>query len=274
MIKWLMTITTMLFHGITWCQPLPNSHAHNDYEKDEPLFRALRNGFISLEVDVFLHQQKLIVSHIPFMLFMKPTLQDLYLTPLHNIISENKGSVYPDFSEPVVLMIDIKRDGEQTYVALKKALQPYNSMLTTYRNDSIIQGPIEINLSGNCPLALLKQDKERWATADLSIEKGLDSTLSHILVKRVSSPYRKYFKWRGMGVQPMDEKMRLDSLVAQAHRQQKQIRFYAAPNKRKVWNTLLDSGVDWINVDRVKRFRKFYENRKQKKNCQMCRSAW
>lgn len=260
MLCWLIGMYVLLFNDL-YAQPLPHSHAHNDYEHDEPLFRALENGFLSLEADVFAKGGRLKVSHVNFFLVLKPTLTELYLEPLNDIIKENGGQVYAGYPDPVVLMIDIKQDGETTYDLLKQALTPYKDLLTTYRNDSVISGALEINLSGHCPLALLKEEKERWATADLSIEKGLDSNLSHHLVKRVSSPYRKYFKWRGMGTQPIAEKNKLDSLVALAHTQQKQIRFYAAPNNEKVWTTLLDAGVDWINVNKLKSFNAFMHNR-------------
>ena len=36
----------------------------------------------------------------------------------------------------------------------------------------------------------------------------------------------------------------------------------AEPNNPKVWKEMVDAGVDWINADRLKRFRKFMEKRK------------
>ena len=43
--------------------PLPNAHAHNDYEHDRPLLDALDHGFTSIEADVFLVEGQLLVAH-------------------------------------------------------------------------------------------------------------------------------------------------------------------------------------------------------------------
>ena len=43
--------------------PLPQAHAHNDYEHDRPLRDALDPGFTSVEADVWLVDGKLLVAH-------------------------------------------------------------------------------------------------------------------------------------------------------------------------------------------------------------------
>jgi hypothetical protein len=42
---------------------LARAHAHNDYERDEPLSDALAQGFSSVEADVWLVDGKLLVAH-------------------------------------------------------------------------------------------------------------------------------------------------------------------------------------------------------------------
>src|SRR5262245_58838696 len=61
--------------------PLP-AHAHNDYEHTRPLFDALAHGFVSVEVDIWLQNDKLLVAHTPFAWKDDRTLQSLYLDPL------------------------------------------------------------------------------------------------------------------------------------------------------------------------------------------------
>ncbi len=46
--------------------------------------------------------------------------------------------------------------------------------------------------------------------------------------------------------------------INRTHQLHKHIRFYHIPDKPKVWRTLLDAGVDWINTDKLKEFRHFY----------------
>lgn len=43
--------------------PLPQAHAHNDYEHDRPLQDALSHGFSSVEADVWLVDGELLVAH-------------------------------------------------------------------------------------------------------------------------------------------------------------------------------------------------------------------
>ena len=44
-------------------QVVQHGHAHNDYMHTRPLMEALESGFTSIEIDVFLHKNDLIVSH-------------------------------------------------------------------------------------------------------------------------------------------------------------------------------------------------------------------
>ena len=42
---------------------LTNAHSHNDYEQEKPLFHAIKLGFASIEVDLWLIDEELYVSH-------------------------------------------------------------------------------------------------------------------------------------------------------------------------------------------------------------------
>ena len=42
---------------------LPVGHSHNDYTRDKPLHEALSYGFTSIEVDVFLDDNRMVVTH-------------------------------------------------------------------------------------------------------------------------------------------------------------------------------------------------------------------
>jgi alkaline phosphatase len=59
---------------------------------------------------------------------------------------------------------------------------------------------------------------------------------------------------------PKAQKEKLDELVKIAHDHGRQIRFYALPQEENVWRTLLDAGVDWINVDELEKFALFYRD--------------
>ncbi|MFN5648136.1 MAG: hypothetical protein ACK458_11515, partial [Sphingobacteriales bacterium] len=64
--KWvssLMALLCLQFYG--YAQPLSGilSHAHNDYQHQQPFDGAYQAGFSSIEVDVHLRNGKLLVGH-------------------------------------------------------------------------------------------------------------------------------------------------------------------------------------------------------------------
>ncbi len=75
-------------------QPLWRAHAHNDYEHTHPLFDALGHRFGSVEADIFLVGDQLLIGHTVDDLDPSRTLESLYLDPLAAIVKANHGSVY------------------------------------------------------------------------------------------------------------------------------------------------------------------------------------
>lgn len=240
-------VAPLLFHG----------HAHNDYTHARPLFQALENGYTSIEIDVFLHKGKLIVSHIPVGLNHKKTLEELYLKPIQQVIAQNGGTVYKGFDTPLIFMIDFKTDGTKTYEQLKNVLKNYESLITVYKYDSVIhQRAINILISGSSPLSSLLQEDSSVATLDGNIQ-GLTDKHAAKVCTRYSSAWESYLSWTGVGAMPANQRTKLDSLVATAHEMKKEIRFYHIPDKAKAWKILLDAKVDWINTNRLVAFRNF-----------------
>src|SRR5262249_42811320 len=94
--------------------PLKHAHAHNDYEHKRPLFDALACGFCSVEADIFLRGNQLLVGHSPLDLRPERTLEKLYLDPLRERITANRGRVYPG-GPTVFLLIDVKTEAKTTY---------------------------------------------------------------------------------------------------------------------------------------------------------------
>src|SRR3954467_9283840 len=98
-------------------KPLPQAHAHNDYEHARPLLDALDHGFCSVEADIWLTPDGLLVAHDRKDIKPGRTLEALYLDPLRERVKANGGRVYrerPAFS----LLIDVKTDADATYAAL------------------------------------------------------------------------------------------------------------------------------------------------------------
>lgn len=238
---------------------LPTGHSHNDYTRDQPLYDALNYGFMSIEVDVYLHQGRMVVTHDDKLLDEKPTLQDLYLKPLNSIIQKNGGTVFTEDDTQLVLMIDLKSDKVSTYHALEEIFKSYTNMIEWYSKGHKIHGPVQVLLSGGPPIDLIEKESNRYFYVDGSVEQwSMNYPVS--LMPRASTNYRSYFKWYGKGEMPPEEEQKLKELVNKAHESGRKIRFWGCPNKEAVWQKLLVEGCDWINVDDLKGFNVFYRD--------------
>lgn len=237
---------------------LIHGHAHNDYAHKRPLFDALENSFGSVEADIFYYRGQLKVAHVPLGLGSKQTLDQLYLHPLDSIIQLNGGSVYKGQSTPLILMIDFKDAGHVLYPVLQEAIKPYHNWLTLYQGDSIIRkGAVQLLISGSRPKL---NDDTCYVTLDEDLS-SLARADTHKHATRYSSGWGRFFSWNGKGEMPATQKQVLDTLVAQVHALHKQIRFYHIPDKENTWKVLLNAGVDWINTDKLKLFRRYYRGR-------------
>jgi glycerophosphoryl diester phosphodiesterase len=248
----------LAFAALTLVSPaqqiLPQGHSHNDYTHEHPLFDALKYSFKSIEIDVWLYEGRLIVSHDNIGLASKKDIEELYFKPISERIKANGGWVYKGDTTPTIFMVEFKSDGEQAYQKLKELIVKYKEILCDRTGRG---GAIKILITGNKPWTTLLKGNEMYATGDGSIGQSSQSTPNYIM-ERVSDPYSSHFEWRGKGVMPSGQKAKLQALVKTAHEHGRQIRFYACPNKENIWRALLDAHVDWINVDDLERFATFY----------------
>lgn len=234
-----------------------NGHSHNDYTRKRPLLDALDNGFMSVEVDVFFRKGDIKVAHTIFGISKKKNLKNLYLEPLSKRVKENGGSVYAGEDCEFVIMIDLKDNGPEIMDVLNKQLSEYPELFTTYSNGKKTQGPVKIVLSGGPQYDLVMKYDPRVMCMDEHIS-GFDKKHNVDVCPRVSTKYGSEFSWTGRGEMPADEKQKLEELVKNAHMYGKKVRLWATPANEAVWKAQLDAGVDWINVDNLARFRKFY----------------
>lgn len=235
--------------------PLSQAHAHNDYAHQRPLFDALAQGFCSVEADIFLVDDKLLVGHTPFDLTASRTLQRLYLDPLRERVRKNKGRVFaagPQFT----LLIDIKSEAATTYRALAAVLAAYRDILTEVRDGKLIPRAVTVVISGNRSQELIAADSPRFAGIDGRLS-DLDSNLPGHLLPLISDRWTSHFRWRGEGPMPASEKQKLHDIVRKAHQAGRRIRFWATPEKATVWSELREAQVDHINTDNLKGLRTF-----------------
>lgn len=236
-------------------QVLHNAHAHNDYQRKNPLFSALEHGIPSIEVDVFLHKGEIVVAHHAVGLSLRSSLEDMYLRPLLAYCKERQGQVFNDGSV-LVLMFDLKNEKDSLVHSLYSLLQSYKSLI---RSPGMTDGTVIIMLSGNPPIETIKT-----FGLDIFVVDGhsgmLNETTEVDFVPRISMNYRRTFRWRGFGDMCEADIMKLEKLVAQARESGQKLRFWGMPNRRRIWSTFSKYPEVIINIDRYKKFKKFSDN--------------
>lgn len=238
----------LVLAGIAGAQePLPNAHAHNDYEHKRPLLDALAHGFCGVEADIYLVDGKLLVAHDRKDLKPERTLQALYLDPLLERVRKNRGHVYSK-PAPFTLLIDIKSDASSTYQALSKLLVQYEGLFAERAVTAVV--------SGNRAKDVIAADRQRHAGIDGRLT-DLDSKLDKDLLPLISDRWGSHFKWKGEGEMPAAEREKLRAIVHKAHAAGRKVRFWATPEKVAVWNELRAAGVDLINTDDLPGLRDF-----------------
>lgn len=238
---------------------LTNAHAHNDYWHARPLFQALDNGFMSVEADCHLVDGSMLVAHEKNFTVKRRTLQRLYLDPLMKRAKENNfKSIYKNGPAEFMLYVEMKSDCEKFIPVLDSVLKNYDSMLTKFVDGRKITGAVRILIDPCGNNSFLQNSNPRYLSFSGNLNDA-DKKSENDLMPRISFSYRSLLSWKGRGQMPEEEKQKLKNFMQKAHSNGYTVRLWAAGNKKKVWKELVDAGVDWINVDRLKRFRKFME---------------
>lgn len=236
-------------------KPLAQAHAHNDYEHARPLLDALDHGFCSVEADIWLTPEGLLIGHDKKDLKPGRTLEALYLEPLRERVKANGGRVYRDGPE-FYLLIDVKTEAEATYAALDRVLARYADILTATRNGKVEPKAVTVVLSGNRAIDVIAKQPARFVGIDGRPE-NLDDNPPADLYPWISGNWQLFFKWKGEGPIPAGEKQKLDEMVKRAHEQGRKIRFWNTAEKTTMWKELLAAGVDYINTDKLEELQQF-----------------
>ncbi|MFG2948091.1 phosphatidylinositol-specific phospholipase C/glycerophosphodiester phosphodiesterase family protein [Streptomyces adustus] len=235
-------------------RPLWHAHAHNDYEHPRPLLDALDHRFGSVEADIYLVGDQLLVAHDPADLDPSRTLESLYLDPLAARVRAGHGSVYRGHRAPLQLLIDIKTEGSSTYLALDRRLRRHRHLFTTYAGGRVHPGPVTAVISGDrAARAPMEAQTVRRAFYDGRLA-DLGSTAPASFISLISDNWTLNFSWLGEGAFPDAERRKLRDIVRTAHAHGQKVRFWATPDlagpaRAALWTELLAAGVDYLNTD-------------------------
>ncbi|MEU9478687.1 phosphatidylinositol-specific phospholipase C/glycerophosphodiester phosphodiesterase family protein [Streptomyces sp. NPDC048191] len=246
--------------------PLWNAHAHNDYEHPRPLFDALDHRFNSVEADIFLVGDQLLIGHDSSELDPARTLESLYLDPLAARVRANHGSVYRGWHRPLHLLIDIKTEGSSTYLELNRHLRRHPHLFTRYAHGRVHPGPVTAVISGDRAARVpMEAQEERRAFYDGRLT-DLGGAAPPTFISLISDNWTENFSWSGTGAFPDTERQKLRSITAAAHARGQQVRFWATPDaagptRDALWTELLAAGVDYLNTDDLAGLEAFLDGR-------------
>ncbi|GGY31884.1 phosphatidylinositol-specific phospholipase C/glycerophosphodiester phosphodiesterase family protein [Streptomyces djakartensis] len=235
-------------------RPLWRAHAHNDYEHPRPLLDALDHRFGSVEADIYLVGDRLLVAHDPEDLDPARTLESLYLDPLAARVRANHGSVYRGYHGSLQLLVDIKTEGASTYLELDRHLRRCPHLFTTYSHGRVRRGPVTVVVSGDrAARAPMAAQTVRRAFYDGRLA-DLGSQAPASFMPLISDNWTLNFTWQGVGAFPDTEREKLRGLVRSAHRRGQKVRFWATPDlpgpaRDALWAELLAADADFLNTD-------------------------
>jgi glycerophosphoryl diester phosphodiesterase len=258
-------------------------HSHNDYWRAQPLLTALSNGCISVEADVWLHDDsKLLVGHSQASLTSERTLSSLYVLPILQYLRNGRNSqarllnqdtakpngiFQADPSQSLVLLIDFKSDGAALWPRVSAELEPLRqaNLLTHYNGTAIVEGPVTIVVSGNAPLSSVGG---QGARRDMFYDAPLRSMTSMVTNSTHApdfNPSNSYYAsanfkdtighvFRSKLSQPQIDLIRTQ--IQNAHARGLKARYWGVPTwprgiRNYIWRVLVREGVDVLSVDNV-----------------------
>ncbi|GAB7364271.1 hypothetical protein MBLNU230_g4819t1 [Neophaeotheca triangularis] len=276
----LYTYPTDLTQGII---PKP-FHSHNDYWRPVPFYSALSVGAISVEADVFLHNNAtLLVGHEESALTTVRTFESLYIDPILSVLNaqnpsspfvttENlptRNGVYDTAAgQTLYLFVDLKTPGPETWPLVVAALQPLREAgyLTTYNGSAIVPGPVTVIGTGNTPLDQIASVSPRdyFYDASLPLLTTEHSNITAEISPIASTAFTAVLgDFRGLELNSTQLEVLADQ-VGVARERGIGVRYWDQPGfpigtRNAVWRQLWEAGVELLNVDDLEGAAGFWE---------------
>ena len=232
--------------NIVFAQPavytVANVHSHNDYQQVKPFTTAYQYQLGSLEADIFLWNDSLIVGHEFRDIQLRRTLQAMYLDSLAFYFSKNGNTPYKDTSRSLILLIDIKTGAVATIHRLIEVLQGYPKLIHCNK--------LQIIITGNRP----NPDQFKTYPDFILFDGNIKDDYTTVALNKIglmSDDFRKYSLWNGIGTIPTADSLKLAFYIAKMHTLHMKIRFWAAPDNENTWQQLMQLKVDYLNTDHI-----------------------
>lgn len=228
-------------------------HSHNDYDHASPFWGAYHEKANSIEADVFPVNGKLLVAHARSQTDPERTLERMYLNPIINLFQKHHNkTVSDDTVYTFYLMIDIKEKWNLVLPLLEKRLKAHPACFDRSVNPMAVQ----VFISGSQPSDTIFHTYPTIIKFDgLPGKHYRPADLKKIVM--ISTDFHLYSHWNGEGNIPKEDAKKLQQVIREAHRENKPVRFWGAPDTPDCWKTLVALGADVINTDQVKACNEF-----------------
>lgn len=228
-------------------------HSHNDYDHAHPFWGAFREKANSIEADVFPVQGQLLVAHAKSQADPGRTLEKLYLNPIIDLFRKHQNkTVSDDTGYTFYLMIDIKEKWDRVLPLLEKKLKLHPACFDRTINPMAVR----VFISGERPPETTFPAYPSLIMFDgLPAKQYTPAELRKIVM--ISTDFHLYSQWNGEGTIPVEDAGKLRLVIQEAHKMNKPVRFWGAPDTPACWKALVSLGVDVINTDHVKECKGF-----------------
>jgi alkaline phosphatase len=152
------------------------------------------------------------------------------------------------------VLIDLKTSAEPTLTAVQKAIAKYPKLAKAHSKKKYIKFVI----SGNRPPIEEYMKYPSYIFFDHQSLKDLDNG-DKSKIAMVSFSFGNYSKWKGNEPMAEEEKLKLKEIIDKVHWFGYPIRFWATPDTPLAWKTLHDLRLDYINTDRPKACKNYFQ---------------
>jgi hypothetical protein len=225
-----------------WPGFLPHAHSHNDYEQKRPLLDAVAASITSVEVDLFLEGDVLMVAHDRGT--WRGEFESLYLKPLNELWQKNALAVRD--GETFLLWLDLKDGSPALRQHLHRLLESYP--ITRQADPS--HARVQVVLTGDkiAKEAFVEEYPSELISRDSNDFSPDDSPASQSW-SWYALDWTKIGTWGGEGSIPVSEHERLVELVKRIHALGRKVRLWRHPATLRFWQEASDCGIDRLGTD-------------------------
>lgn len=253
--KRILSVSCVLFLGMSYLFAQKAIHSHNDYRQRVPFYQAYSQQVSSIEADLFYKDGALLIGHDIEDLTTDATFEKMYVLPLVDLFKQNKGKAWKDSDESLTLLVELKSEVTPTLNEVVKLLGKYPEVFNSDKNSK----SVKVVITGNVPEPANFVKYPAFVSFDGVLNKNYTSD-QLARISMISVPFYEYAHWNGKGAMTASQKEKVQKAIDDAHRLGKPIRFWASPDGITAWNTLHQMGVDIINTDRLEACTDYFSN--------------